>query len=100
MKKLLFIILTTFFLSCNFFNEKLHCYQCEITSATQIRSSDCEIKTVRSERCDVSAKEIRDFEKLNTYVAPVQPGNYSLSTGIIWSKCKFKRDEIIIRPLE
>lgn len=76
-----------FLFSC----EKKACYQCEITAATTIKDHDGPITKISIERCGLSEKEIKDYEKTNTKIyTSVIDSRY---TGITWSKCKCTKEK-------
>ena len=91
MGKLLLFFLMMFLFSC----ENTTCYQCEITAATQLggKMPPGAITTITLERCGLSMKEIKDFEKENTKTIAFDINDNPYYTGITWSKCKCTKEK-------
>jgi hypothetical protein len=51
------------------------------------------ITTITLERCGLSMKEIKDFEKENTKTIAFDINDNPYYTGITWSKCKCTKEK-------
>lgn len=81
MKKLLFLFLIVLLFSC----KEKSCYKCEITTQTKIGNHDLWSTTTSLERCEVTQKEIKDYEKSNNTITTV---NINDQIGIVILTCK------------
>jgi hypothetical protein len=81
MKKLLFLFLIASLFSC----EENSCYLCEISTQTKIGNRDLWPTTTTLERCEVTQKEIKDYERANNTITPV---NINGQIGITCLTCK------------
>lgn len=89
MKKLLFLILIMFLFSCEK-DKDTSCWQCEIKVSYKSFHYNVTIKEkiMEIERCDLSEKEIKDYEKANNKIDITHIVDHD---AIILLECKCKK---------
>lgn len=88
MKKLLFLILIVFLFSCK---EDTFCWQCEIKISYKALHYDHELeKIIKIQRCDLSKKKIKEYEKANNTISVTGVTDYDAIIIILECECKKK----------